>query len=55
MMKAGVVGPQFFKDFKGPFPQIEIMPTGAVNWAAAAEFIKAGAWGIRGRMIGRTG
>src|SRR5664279_302936 len=28
---AGVGGPQFFKDLKGPFPHIEIMPTGAVD------------------------
>src|SRR5215472_14541856 len=28
---AGVGGPQFFKDLKGPFPYIDIMPTGAVS------------------------
>ena len=40
---AGVGGPQFFKDLKGPLPQIEIMPTGMVNRVTAPQFIKAGA------------
>ena len=43
---AGVGGPQFFKDLKGPFPFIEIMPTGAVNRETAPQFIKAGAFAI---------
>jgi 2-dehydro-3-deoxyphosphogluconate aldolase/(4S)-4-hydroxy-2-oxoglutarate aldolase len=52
---AGVGGPQFFKDLKGPFPQIEIMPTGAVNLQTAAQFIKAGACaiGVGGELVGR--
>ena len=52
---AGVGGPQFFKDLKGPFPYIEIMPTGAVNRQTAPEFIKAGACaiGVGGELAGR--
>ncbi len=43
---AGVGGPQYFKDLKGPFPYIEIMPTGGVNKETAPQFIKAGACAI---------
>lgn len=52
---AGVGGPQFFKDLKGPFPHIEIMPTGAVNREAAPAFIKAGACavGVGGELAGK--
>jgi 2-dehydro-3-deoxyphosphogluconate aldolase/(4S)-4-hydroxy-2-oxoglutarate aldolase len=53
---AGVGGPQFFKDLKGPFPQIELMPTGAVNLATAPQFIKAGACalGVGGELAGKA-
>ena len=53
---AGVGGPQFFKDLKGPFPHIEIMPTGAVNRETAPQFIKAGACaiGIGGELAGKA-
>lgn len=53
---AGVGGPQFFKDLKGPFPQIEIMPTGAVNRESAPQFIKAGACaiGVGGELVGKA-
>jgi len=52
---AGVGGPQFFKDLKGPFPHIEIMPTGAVNRETAPQFIKAGACaiGVGGELVGK--
>jgi 2-dehydro-3-deoxyphosphogluconate aldolase/(4S)-4-hydroxy-2-oxoglutarate aldolase len=52
---AGVGGPQFFKDLKGPFPYIEIMPTGAVNRQTAPKFIKAGACalGVGGELAGK--
>lgn len=52
---AGVGGPQFFKDLKGPFPHIEIMPTGAVNRETAPQFIKAGACaiGVGGELAGK--
>jgi 2-dehydro-3-deoxyphosphogluconate aldolase / (4S)-4-hydroxy-2-oxoglutarate aldolase len=53
---AGVGGPQFFKDLKGPFPNIEIMPTGAVNRETAPQFIKAGACavGVGGELAGKV-
>jgi 2-dehydro-3-deoxyphosphogluconate aldolase/(4S)-4-hydroxy-2-oxoglutarate aldolase len=52
---AGVGGAQFFKDLKGPFPHIEIMPTGAVNRETAPAFIKAGACavGVGGELVGK--
>lgn len=43
---AGVGGPQFFKDVKGPLPHIDIMPTGMVNQETAPLFIKAGACAV---------
>jgi 2-dehydro-3-deoxyphosphogluconate aldolase/(4S)-4-hydroxy-2-oxoglutarate aldolase len=52
---AGVGGPQFFKDLKGPFPYIDIMPTGAVNRETAPKFIHAGACavGVGGELVGK--
>lgn len=46
LFPANVVGPQFFKDLKGPYPKIELMPTGAVNRETAPHYIKAGACAI---------
>ena len=40
---AGVVGPQYLKDIKGPFPQIRLTPTGGVTLENAPDFIRAGA------------
>ena len=37
------LGPKFFKDIKGPFPQIPLMPTGGVSIENAHEWIAAGA------------
>ncbi|MCK4337569.1 MAG: bifunctional 4-hydroxy-2-oxoglutarate aldolase/2-dehydro-3-deoxy-phosphogluconate aldolase [Candidatus Aminicenantes bacterium] len=37
------VGPKYFKDIKGPLPQVRLMPTGGVNLDNAGEFIKNGA------------
>jgi 2-dehydro-3-deoxyphosphogluconate aldolase/(4S)-4-hydroxy-2-oxoglutarate aldolase len=36
-------GPKYIKALKGPFPQIEMVPTGGVNAGNAAEFLQAGA------------
>jgi len=38
-----VGGPKYIKALKGPFPQIDFVPTGGVNLETAPEFIKAGA------------
>jgi len=43
---ATAVGPKYFKDVKGPLPQIRLMPTGGVNLDNAGEFIKNGACAI---------
>jgi 2-dehydro-3-deoxyphosphogluconate aldolase / (4S)-4-hydroxy-2-oxoglutarate aldolase len=39
-------GPKYFKDLKGPFPDIRIMPTGGVSPENAAEFIRVGACAV---------
>jgi 2-dehydro-3-deoxyphosphogluconate aldolase / (4S)-4-hydroxy-2-oxoglutarate aldolase len=38
-----VGGAKYIKALKGPFPQIEFVPTGGVNLETTPEFIKAGA------------
>ena len=38
-----VGGPKYIKALKGPFPQIDFIPTGGVNLETTPEFIKAGA------------
>lgn len=38
-----VGGAQYIKALKGPFPQIEFVPTGGVNLETTPDFIKAGA------------
>ena len=40
---ATALGPQFFKDIRGPLPQIKMMPTGGVSLTNAGEWITAGA------------
>lgn len=37
------LGPDFFKDIKGPLPQVKLTPTGGVDIKNAADWIKAGA------------
>jgi 2-dehydro-3-deoxyphosphogluconate aldolase/(4S)-4-hydroxy-2-oxoglutarate aldolase len=38
-----VGGAKYIKALKGPFPQIELIPTGGVNLETAGDFLKAGA------------
>jgi len=40
---AGVVGPGYLKDVRGPLPQVKLIPTGGVGKVNASDFIKAGA------------
>ena len=40
------VGPKYFRDLKGPFPNIRLMPTGGVDAGNAADFIKSGACAV---------
>lgn len=37
------LGPQFFRDLRGPLPHIRLMPTGGVTLENAREFLTAGA------------
>jgi 2-dehydro-3-deoxyphosphogluconate aldolase/(4S)-4-hydroxy-2-oxoglutarate aldolase len=37
------IGPTFFKDLRGPLPQVRLMPTGGVTIENAADWIRAGA------------
>jgi 2-dehydro-3-deoxyphosphogluconate aldolase/(4S)-4-hydroxy-2-oxoglutarate aldolase len=41
-----VGGPKYLKSLKAPFPQAQLIPTGGVNAANAAEFIAAGAYAL---------
>jgi len=41
-----VGGPKYIRALKGPFPQIEMIPTGGVNLETAGEFLKAGACAV---------
>jgi 2-dehydro-3-deoxyphosphogluconate aldolase/(4S)-4-hydroxy-2-oxoglutarate aldolase len=43
---ASLGGPAYFKDIKGPLPQVELMPTGGVDINTTGEFIKAGACAV---------
>ncbi len=53
IFSAGIGGPAYFKDLKGPFPGIEIMPTGGVNLETGPEFIRCGACaiGVGGALV----
>jgi len=41
-----VGGAKYIKALKGPFPQIEMIPTGGVSLTTAADFLKAGACAV---------
>src|SRR5215213_6063460 len=41
-----VGGAKYLRALKGPLPQIDLMPTGGVSLATAADFIKAGAFAL---------
>jgi len=40
---AGAFGPRYFKDLRGPFPEVSLIPSGGVNAGNAAEFLAHGA------------
>ncbi len=48
-----VGGAKYIKALKGPFPQIEMIPTGGVNLETIGEFLKAGACavGVGGELL----
>ena len=43
---ATALGPAYFKDLRGPLPQIKLMPTGGVTLENAGDWIAAGAVAI---------
>lgn len=43
---ATALGPGFFKDMRGPLPQVKLMPTGGVTLTNAGDWIRAGAAAI---------
>jgi 2-dehydro-3-deoxyphosphogluconate aldolase/(4S)-4-hydroxy-2-oxoglutarate aldolase len=43
---ATALGPTFFKDVRGPLPQLKLMPTGGVSLDNAGDWIRAGAVAI---------
>jgi 2-dehydro-3-deoxyphosphogluconate aldolase / (4S)-4-hydroxy-2-oxoglutarate aldolase len=43
---ATALGPSYFKDIRGPLPQVKLMPTGGVTIENAGEWIAAGAVAI---------
>ena len=40
---ANIFGPGYFKDLRGPLPQVRLTPTGGVDLSTAAKWIDAGA------------
>jgi len=50
---ATALGPAYFKDLRGPLPQVKVMPTGGVSLENAGEWIKAGAVaiGVGGALV----
>ena len=40
---AGAFGPRYFKDLRGPFPDVALIPSGGVNAGNAADFLANGA------------
>src|ERR1700693_110991 len=49
VFSCGNVGrPKYTQGLRGPFPQIEMIPTGGVNLETAGEFLKAGACAVAG-------
>jgi 2-dehydro-3-deoxyphosphogluconate aldolase / (4S)-4-hydroxy-2-oxoglutarate aldolase len=51
-----VGGPKYIKVLKGPFPQIDFIPTGGVNLNTAADFILAGsaALAVGSELVDKT-
>ncbi|MGQ9456218.1 MAG: bifunctional 4-hydroxy-2-oxoglutarate aldolase/2-dehydro-3-deoxy-phosphogluconate aldolase [Armatimonadota bacterium] len=52
---ANIVGPSYFKDLHGPFPDIPLMPTGGVDLSTARTWLEHGAvaLGVGGALIDR--
>ena len=52
---AGVLGPNYIKQLKGPLPQVDMMVVGAVGISNLSDFLKAGACsaGIGGELVNK--
>ena len=50
---ATALGPAYFKDLRGPMPQVRLMPTGGVSLENAGDWIRAGAVaiGVGGALV----
>ncbi|MGE5195305.1 MAG: bifunctional 4-hydroxy-2-oxoglutarate aldolase/2-dehydro-3-deoxy-phosphogluconate aldolase [Deltaproteobacteria bacterium] len=50
---ADIGGPAYLKTIHGPLPQVRLLPTGGVNLATIADFLKAGACavGLGGALV----
>lgn len=46
LFPARVFGPKYLSDLRGPFADMEFIPTGGVDYDNAMEFIRAGAIGV---------
>jgi 2-dehydro-3-deoxyphosphogluconate aldolase/(4S)-4-hydroxy-2-oxoglutarate aldolase len=51
---ASVVGPEYISALRGPFPDIEVVPSGGIGAVEAGEWIRAGAGAVSvgGPLIG---
>jgi 2-dehydro-3-deoxyphosphogluconate aldolase/(4S)-4-hydroxy-2-oxoglutarate aldolase len=54
LFPSSAVGPAFVRDFRGPFPEIPLVPTGGVTAESGQEFLAAGAVavGLGGWLMG---
>jgi 2-dehydro-3-deoxyphosphogluconate aldolase/(4S)-4-hydroxy-2-oxoglutarate aldolase len=43
---AGVLGPRYLKDLHGPFPEVDLLPSGGIDEKNAAAFLSAGALAV---------
>jgi 2-dehydro-3-deoxyphosphogluconate aldolase/(4S)-4-hydroxy-2-oxoglutarate aldolase len=43
---AGQLGPRYLKDLHGPYPDIDLLPSGGIDAGNAAEFLRAGALAV---------
>jgi 2-dehydro-3-deoxyphosphogluconate aldolase / (4S)-4-hydroxy-2-oxoglutarate aldolase len=43
---AGQLGPNYLKDLHGPFPDVDLLPSGGINAKNAASFLAAGALAV---------
>lgn len=56
LFPAARLGPGYFKDLRGPFPNVPLLAVGGVDAANCAEYFAAGAvgLGVGGKLVDRT-